>query len=474
MVHLYLFHRDLRIQDNTTLIHQIKTTESPVVPIFIFTPEQIEKKKNKYFSDNAVQFMCESLHELADEIKKNKGKMLFFKGDNLKVLKAIHKVTPIESVGFNIDYTPYAKKRDQEIKSWCDKNNIICFMKEDYALFDILQGETNKKDNTPYLVYTPFMKHVLGELDVRPVDKFKSWAFTKVKDLESISYNIEESSIDKFYKPNDKINVHGGRSNTLKILSKIDNFKTYAKSRDFLTYKTTFLGASLHFTTCSIREVYHKMESVLGKTSGLIRELVFRDFYMNIIHNFPRVLQGQVKGKNKSYKEEYDNINWSYNKKVFNAWTEGQTGFPVIDAAQRQMNTTGYMHNRCRMITSSFLTKDLHIDWTWGEQYFASKLVDYDPINNSQGWQWSTGNGTDAQPWFRIFNPWTQQKTWDTNAEYIKLWVPELKDVTPNDIHNWFKLEVRDKYLDIKYPVPIVDHDEERKETIKLYKDGLK
>ena len=170
--------------------------------------------------------------------------------------------------------------------------------------------------------------------------------------------------------------------------SKIDNFKTYAKSRDFLTYKTTFLGASLHFTTCSIREVYHKMEEVLGKTSGLIRELVFRDFYMNIIHNFPRVLQGQIKGKNKSYKEEYDNINWSYNKKLFNAWAEGQTGFPVIDAAQRQMNTTGYMHNRCRMITSSFLTKDLHIDWTWGEQYFASKLVDYDPINNSQGWQW--------------------------------------------------------------------------------------
>ena len=129
MVHIYLFHRDLRIQDNTTLIHQIKTTESPIIPIFIFTPEQIDRKKNKYFSDNAVQFMCESLHELSDEIKKNKGKMLFFKGDNLKVLKAIHKITPIKSVGFNIDYTPYAKKRDQEIKSWCDKNNIICFMK---------------------------------------------------------------------------------------------------------------------------------------------------------------------------------------------------------------------------------------------------------------------------------------------------------------------------------------------------------
>ncbi len=474
MVHIFLFHRDLRIQDNTTLIHQLKTITSPVVPIFIFPPEQIDRKTNKYFSDNAVQFMCESLAELADEIKKFKGKMLFFKGDNLKVLKAIHKKTPIESIGFNIDYTPYAKARDQEIKTWCDANNIICFMKEDYALFDLLGGQTNKANGTPYLVYTPFMKHVLGNLEARPVDKFKSWSFTKGKDLESVSYHIDIKLIGQFYKPNEQINVHGGRSNTLKILAKLDNFKTYSKSRDTLTYKTTFLGASLHFTTCSIREVFHKMVDVLGKSSGLIRELVFRDFYINICHNFPRVLQGQIKGKNKSYKEEYDNIAWSYNKKLFKAWCTGNTGFPVIDAAQRQMNTTGYMHNRCRMITSSFLTKDLHIDWLWGEQYFATKLVDYDPINNSQGWQWSTGNGTDAQPWFRIFNPWTQQETYDTNAEYIKQWIPELATVKPADIHKWFKPEVRAKYPDVSYPVPVVSHDEERKETIARYKAGLK
>ena len=424
--------------------------------------------------------MCESLHDLSIQIKNvNKnGKLLFFKGDNLQVLKAIHKKTPIESVGFNIDYTPYAKARDQEIKLWCDSKNIICFMKEDYALFDLLEGKTNKADGTPYLVYTPFMKHVLGNLSARDVDnyKFKSGAFDKtgVKDLKSVKYYIKESDIDKFYKPNEHINVHGGRTNTLKILDKLDNFKTYTKSRDILTYKTTFLGASLHFTTCSIREIFHKMVDVLGKSSGLIRELVFRDFYINIIHNFPRVLHGQLRGKNKSYKEEYDKIAWTYNKNLFKAWTEGKTGFPVIDAAQRQMNKTGYMHNRCRMITSSFLTKDLHIDWLWGEQYFATKLVDYDPINNSQGWQWSTGNGTDAQPWFRIFNPWTQQKTYDTNAEYIKLWVPELKEVVAADIHNWFKPDVRAKYPSVNYPEPIVNHDEERKETIVLYKNGLK
>ena len=474
MVHIFLFHRDLRIQDNTTLIYQLKQINSPVIPIFIFPPEQIDIKINKYFSNNAVQFMCESLHDLSDEIKKNKGKLLFFKGDNLAVLKAIHKIISIESIGFNIDYTPYAKKRDEEIKSWCESNNITCFMKEDYALFDLLDGKTNKANGTPYLVYTPFMKHVLGNLQVRSVDKFRSWEFVKSKNLNLITYNINESDIDNFYKSNEQINVHGGRSNTLKILENLDNFKTYLKSRDTLTYKTTFLGASLHFTTCSIREIFHKIVDVLGESSGLVRELVFRDFYMNIIHNFPRVLSGQIIGKNKSYKEDYDKIIWSNNKKLFKAWTDGKTGFPVIDAAQRQLNTIGYMHNRCRMLSSSFLTKDLHINWLLGEQYFATKLVDYDPINNSQGWQWSTGNGTDAQPWFRIFNPWTQQKTHDKNAEYIKLWIPELQDVLPGDIHNWFDADIRAKYPNINYPDPVVNHDEERKKTITLYKSGLK
>ena len=474
MVHIFLFHRDLRIQDNTTLIHQIQINKQPVVPIFIFTPEQINQNKNKYFSHNSVQFMCESLHELSDNIKKFKSRLHFFYGDNLKVLKAIHKTDPIESIGFNIDYTPYAKARDEKIKIWANANNISCYMKEDYALFDILDGQTNKINQTPYLVYTPFMKHVLNNLDVREVNKFKSWSFTKLKDVNLINYYIDESEIDNFYKSNTNINVHGGRSNTLKILTNLDDFKTYIKSRDTLTYKTTFLGPSLHFTTCSIREIYFKIIETLGKSSGLIRELVFRDFYINIVHNFPRILCGQIKGKNKSYKKEYDKISWSYNKKIFKAWCDGKTGFPVIDAAQRQLNTTGYMHNRCRMITSSFLTKDLHIDWLWGEQYFATKLVDYDPINNSQGWQWSTGNGTDAQPWFRIFNPWTQQKTHDKKAEYIKYWVPELKDVEPSDIHNWFKLEIRNKYPNVNYSEPICNHDEERKETIKIYKEGLK
>ena len=472
MVNLFIFHRDLRLCDNTTLIYQ-HIEKQNCIPIFIFPPEQINPKKNKYFSNNSVQFMIESLHELSNDISDYKGKIYFFKGDNLKVIKSIHKLLVIESIGFNIDYTPYAIKRDTEIKDFCNNNNINCYFKEDYPLYDFITGNTNKADGTPYLVYTPFLKHV-STLDIRPVNKFNKFNFQKKIELESIKFYIDEKEIDDFYKENEEINVHGGRSNSLKILSNINKFKVYNKERDYLIYKTTFLSAGLHFNVVSIREVYHKVYSVLGPTSGILRELVFRDFYMNIVYNFPYILQGQIKGKNISYKQKFDNIKWSYNKIKFDKFCNGQTGFPIVDACIRQMNTTGYMVNRGRMVVASFLTKDLHIDWRWGEQYFATKLVDYDPINNSQGWMWTTGNGTDAQPWFRIFNPWTQQQKYDKDCEFILKWIPELKDVPIKDIHNWFKPEIYNKSKNIDYPKTIVQHDEERLETIKLYKNGLK
>jgi deoxyribodipyrimidine photo-lyase len=473
MVHLFIFHRDLRLYDNTTLIHLIKETQN-VIPIFIFTPEQINPKKNKYFSNNSVQFMIESLHELSDNINEYKGKMYFFKGDNIKVIKSIHKLVGIQSIGFNIDYTPYAIKRDNEIKEFCQNNNINCYFKEDYPLYDILDKKTNKVDGTPYLVYTPFLKHLTSTIDVRNIDKFNKFNFQKKKELESLKYFLDEKEIDNFYQENKDINVHGGRSHCSKILSNIDDFKDYNKKRDFLVYKTTFLSAGLHFNVVSIREVYHKVYSVLGPSSGILRELVFRDFYMNIVYNFPHILQGQIKGKNISYKKEFDNIKWSYNKNKFEKFCQGQTGFPIVDACIRQLLKTGYMVNRGRMVVASFLTKDLHIDWRWGEQFFANHLVDYDPINNSQGWMWTTGNGTDAQPWFRIFNPWTQQKNYDKDCEYILKWIPELANVPIKDIHNWFKPDVNIKYKEINYPPPMINHDEERLETLRLYKEGLK
>jgi len=473
-MHIFIFHRDLRIVDNTSLINQIKEM-GEVVPIFIFTPEQINPSKNDYFSNNSVQFMIESLHELSDEIKKKNGKIYFFKGDTIKVIKALNKKEELKSISYNLDYTPYARKRDNEIKKWCEKNNVSCFEKEDYVLYDILNGQTKKKDGTPYLVYTPFRNYCMSNLKVREVDGFKSFKFNKVKELEKIKYYIDEKEIDDFYEDNPNINVHGGRSNGLKILAKLDNFKSYQKDRDTLSYKTTFLGAHNHFSTVSIREVYYKMSDKLGKHSGLINEIHWRDFYINITYEFPHILKGQVSGINQSYKKEYDNIKWSHNAKWFNAWCEGTTGFPVIDAAMRQIKTIGFMHNRARMFTSSFLTKDMHIDWRDGEKYFASLLVDYDPISNNGGWQWSTGSGTDAQPYFRIFNPWSQQEKFDPDCEYIKKWLPELKDIPNKDLHKWFKPEIHKKWLDqgIKYFKPILDHDIERKETLRLYKAGL-
>jgi deoxyribodipyrimidine photo-lyase len=300
--------------------------------------------------------MIESLHELADEIQKKGGKMYFFKGDTMKVLKRLNKENIIESVGFNIDYTPYARKRDKEIKEWCEKKNIICYMKEDYALYDILNGQTKKADGTPYLVFTPFRNYCMKNLEVRKVDKFNKFKFTKSKELEEIKYNINEKEIDNFYEANENINVHGGRSNGLKILKNIGNFKDYQKKRDILTYKTTFLGAHNHFSTVSIREEYYAMEDKLGKQSGLINELHWRDFYMNITWEFPHVLKGQVSEKNQSYKLEYEKIEWLNNKKWFDDWCDGETGFPIVDAAMRQLNTTGFIHNRCRMVVSSFLT----------------------------------------------------------------------------------------------------------------------
>ena len=471
-MNIFIFNRGLRLTDNTTLIHQIKEKGS-VVPIFIFTPEQIEPKKNDYFSNNSVQFMIESLHELSDEIKKKGGHMYFLKGDNVKVLKAIHKGEGIESIGTNYDITPYSRKRSEDIQKFCKKEGIEFYELEDHSLHSIVEGESNKKDGSPYLVFTPFKNNCLNNLKVREPDGFKSFKFHK---MENNKYVINEKDINDFYEDNPNINVHGGRKNGLKILKNMGDFKDYSKERDTLSYKTTFLGAHNHYCTVSIREVYWAMVKHLGKHSGLVSEIYWREFYMMITHHFPRVLQGQISGKNKSFKEEYDNIKFLTNKKWFEAWCNGTTGFPQIDAAMTQLNTTGFMVNRARMYTCSFLYKDMHIDWRDGEKYFATKLVDYDAINNNNGHSWVFGGGTDASIWFRIFNPWTQGEKFDKDCTYIKKWLPQLKDVPPKDIHNWYKPEVHEKWLKqgLKYYKPILEHDEERKVTLKLYKEGLK
>lgn len=455
-MNIFIHHRDLRINDNTTLI-KMSNEVKDIIPIFIFTPEQIDKSKNKYCSNILVQFMCESLIELKNEYKQNKSILNFYYGNSLDVIKELHKKYTINNIGFNVDYSPFAKKRDKEIIKWSNTNNITIFYEEDMLLIPIMSGNTLKKNNEPYKVFTPFKNYLKTTYKIEDVNNKK--IKLKNKSLK-IKTSIDAKYFNNFYEEENNLNVKSGRKEGLKKLNLVKEQKQYNKMRNFLTYETTNLSAYINLGLLSIREVYYKILEKLGKHNNLIDELYWRDFYYNILYFFPHVV-------GKSFNVKYDKIKWNNNKTKFKKWCDGKTGFPVVDACMRQMNITGYMHNRGRMIVASFLTKDLLIDWRWGEKYFATKLLDYNISANNGGWQWAAGSGTDAQPYFRIFNPWTQSSNFDKNCEYIKNWVPELKDVENKDIHNWFK--TYNKYK-IDYPEPIVNHDDERKNTLKIYK----
>lgn len=459
-MNIFIFHRDLRLVDNTTLIKMIKE-EGPVTPIFVFPPEQIDPSKNKYFSHNLVQFMIESIKELDTDIKQFTGKLYTFKGDYIDILNSIHKIKNINSIGSNYDYSPYAKKRDTKIEKWCKTNNINFYQEEDMLLHPIMTDDTfSPSTKRPYTVFTPFKKNCQKTLKVADVDKFRKFKFSNSQ-LTKNKYYFND--LDSLYEHNKDINVNGGRNNAIKIIKNIGKFNEYDKKRNFMTYKTTFLSAYINFNVVSIREVYHAVKSKLGNV-GLVSELYWRDFYYNILYFFPHVVGNAFNAK-------YDKIKWDYSASQFKKWKDGKTGFPIVDACMRQLNNTGYMHNRGRMIVSSFLTKDLLIDWRKGEKYFATKLVDYNISANNGGWQWSAGSGTDAQPYFRIFNPWTQSVNYDKECEYIKKYVPELKDVEPKHIHNWYKYY--DLYTNLDYPKPMVDHATARLETLNRYKKYL-
>lgn len=460
-MNIFIHHRDLRIYDNTTLINMSKKLKEVIIPIFIFPPEQIDPKINKYFSNNLVQFMCESLIELKQNYN---NKFHFYKGDTLEIIQKLHKKFGIKSIGFNIDYSPYAKKRDTNIVTWAKKNDIEIFANEDMLLVDIMQDKTKAlSTGEPYKVFTPFMKYLRSTYKIdKPIQKK-----IKVKKFNTkISEEIGNDDLKKFYTINNNINVKSGRKEAKKMLLLTKNQKKYNTLRNCLNYKTTLLSAYINLGLLSIREVYHYILKNLDKNNNLITELYWRDFYYNILYFFPHVV-------GHAFKEKYDKIKWNYNKKDFNLWKEGKTGFPIVDACMRQMNTTGYMHNRGRMIVASFLTKDLLIDWRWGEKYFANQLEDYNISANNGGWQWASGSGTDAQPYFRIFNPWTQSKNYDPDCKYIKKWIPELSSVDNNDIHNWYKTYEKYNLKDIGYPAPIIDHDIARKKAIQVYKKAL-
>ena len=454
-MNIFIFRRDFRLIDNKGLEYAMNNFDN-IIPIFIFTPEQITTK-NKFISNNSIQFMIESLQDLDSELHKNNSKLHIFKGNNITVLKKIHKQINIDNIIFNKDYTPYAIKRDNSIEKFCKQNNINCVMIEDYLLHPI--GTLLKDNNDPYTVYTPFKNNGLKFTVDKPLKN-------KIKNL--ISENKLKTNEYIKYQTNENILVRGGRLNGLKQLKNIKNQKKYNTNRNNLTIQTSLLSAYIKYGCVSIREVYWHILNLFGKSNQLISQLFWREFYFYIAYYFPQVLKG------KNYNTKYDAIKWNTNNKLFKAWCDGLTGYPIIDAAMTELNTTGYMHNRGRLITSNFLNRILGQDWRKGEQYFATQLTDYDPSVNNGNWQWIASTGVDPKPYFqRLFNPWLQSKKFDKNAEYIKKWLPQLSDIPAKELHEWEKYSINYDLNDINYIKPIVDYKTQRKLSVDMYRDVL-
>jgi deoxyribodipyrimidine photo-lyase len=323
---------------------------------------------------------------------------------------------------------------------------------------DIRLTDDVYREGDVYKVFTPFLREARKRLIEKPIK-------TDVKNVSNNSivnkWCIELGDIKHVF--NEKVIVRGGRKKGLERLKLIANgfFKDYEVNRDYPALKqTTLMSEYNKFGCISIREFYHVLVETYGKEHGLVVQLYWRDFYYYVLERYPRNLGHAMR-------EKYDDIEWSGKKEWLDAWKEGKTGCPIVDAGMRQMNETGFMHNRVRMIVSNYLIKDLHIDWREGEIYFAQMLVDYDPAQNNGGWQWSAGTGTDSQPYFRIFNPYSQSKKFDKDCEYIKEWVPELSGVKNKDIHEWETAWEKNKGV---YMEPLVKHSEERLKTLEAYK----
>lgn len=449
---IHLFRRDLRLEDNTALIAALSESEK-VLPCFIFDPRQVDK--NDYRSDNCVQFMIDSLRDLKGQLNAKGGKLFLFYGKTQKVLEMLLKETNAFAVFCNRDYTPFSKKRDRSISEVC-KNFGAEFFQFDDALI-VKPEEIVHLHGKPYTVFSHFFRRA-GEF---PVDMPKKNSFSNYYS-KKISFEESDSVFKNILKiENKNIFSEGGRKEAQKILRKIASFKNYENERNFPAVKgTTGLSAHNKFGTVSIREVYHAICGALGKKSALISELYWRDFFTHVAFNFPYVF-------GKEFDERFQKMRWSYDKKRFKAWCDGKSGFPIVDAGMRELNSTGYMHNRVRMVVASFLTKDLHIDWRWGEKYFAQKLVDYDPSVNNGNWQWSAGVGVDKRP-LRIFNPWLQQEKFDPDCVYIKKWIPELKNFSVKQILNHEKENLKGYYS------PIVNHAIEQKIAKELFESCKK
>ncbi len=427
-VSIFWFRRDLRLADNVGLCHAL-SSEYPVVPIFIFDEQILKYFEEK--KDRRVDYIHQALIDINVQLKSCNATLTTFYGNAADIFKTLSEKYDIQAVFCNRDYEPQAIKRDTDIYHFFKEQRIPFKACKDQVIFD--KNEVLKNDGTPYTVYTPYAKkwkERLTEEDYKSCQtdftNFLQKDFKEVHSLEDIGFLKTNTTLE-----------------TPQLDAAI--IDEYDKYRDFpALQRTTQLGIALRFGTISIRKC---VAFALKSNQTWLNELIWREFFMQILYHFPKVVS-------QSFKAKYDSIKWRNDETEFELWCVGKTGYPIVDAGMRQLNETGYMHNRVRMITASFLCKHLLIDWRWGEVYFAQKLNDYDLSANNGNWQWAAGSGCDAAPYFRVFNPTVQTEKFDKHLAYIKKWVPEFGT--------------------LEYPHPIVEHSLARERALRVYADALK
>lgn len=428
-INIFWFRRDLRLHDNTGLYYALKS-DKPVLPIFIFDTQILDQLESK--ADARVNFIHDQIKQLKAQLEEHGSSIKIFNTNPLEAFKSLTETYDISEVYTNRDYEPQAIARDQEVEVLLKNNGIGFYTFKDQVIFE--KEEITTATGSPYKVFTPYSrswreKYKAGDYSPLPdLTNHKNWHKSKPLDLPSLDdLGFEESTISI---PNSSINK--------------DQLKQYDEKRDYPAINgTSRLGIHLRFGTVGIREVVQKATNI---NDTWLNELIWREFYMQVLANFPHVV-------NQAFKKEYDAIPWLNNEADFQKWCDGKTGYPIVDAGMRELNNTGYMHNRVRMVVASFLTKHLLIDWRWGEAYFAQKLLDFELASNNGGWQWAAGTGTDAQPYFRVFNPQSQTEKFDPELKYIKKWVKE--------------------YGSKDYPSPMVEHKFARQRAIDTYKKAL-
>ncbi len=433
---IFWHRRDMRLHDNAGLYRALNS-DFPVLPLFIFDKTILDALEDK--RDRRLEFIMRAVEEMKEKLEKEDSALLVKYGVPLAVWQEIVEAYDVAEVYTNHDYEAYAKQRDGKVTDFLEEKDIPFLTFKDQVIFEKEEILTQK--GTPYTVFTPYSrawkeklhgsKEKLFYVKPYPTEKyFKNLFKTKALPVPS----LEEMGFERM--PDEEFPPKKVRDEKLEKYAELRNYPAVPG--------TSRLSIHLRFGTISVREL---AQQAMEESETFLGELIWRDFYQQILWNFPHV------GEGKAFRPEYDRIQWRNDEEEFQKWCDGMTGYPIVDAGMRQLNATGYMHNRLRMITASFMIKDLLIDWRWGEAYFAKKLQDYDLASNNGGWQWAAGSGTDAAPYFRIFNPTTQGKKFDPQNKFIKEWIPEINELS--------------------YPEPIVDHKAARERCLKVYKAAL-